>query len=623
MNKVITSNRKACDTFESVLDRYLSRRGFLKKTSLAVGAMLTACENTKHIEQVNANPLSFIELPHGLDDKLHIAPGYNAQVLIGWGDPISNDSPTFNVFNQTEEAQLNQFGYNNDFIGFIPYPLKSRDSNHGLLIVNHEYTLPHLMFSGSPKNTGLTKKQTDIDIAAHGLSVIEVTKSRSSWRVELNSRYARRITPHTPMVFSGAATGSDRLKTNLSPDGIQTRGTYGNCAGGVTPWGTILTGEENVDGYFTGNPNQTAEAENYKRFGMRTDRKLWGKYYDRWNLDKNPREPLHVGWVVEIDPFDPTSKPKKLTSLGRFKHEGCNVHINTDGHVVAYTGDDQRFEYIYKFVSKNKYDPTDRKKNMRLLEDGILYVARFEDTGKLVWLPLTFGLGPLTNENGFSSQADICIDTRKAADLVGATPMDRPEDIEVNPQNSKVYAMLTNNSSRKENQTDAANPKAHNGNGQILEFFPISGDHTEHEFSWNLFLLAGNPEETLTQYHSGISENGWLSCPDNCAFDDQGNLWIATDGAEKQGIADGLWATEVKGKNRAKTKHFLRVPKGAELCGPFFTPDNNNLFVSIQHPGEKSSFDSPHTRWPDFSEDMPPRPSVVVITKYSGGKIGS
>ena len=613
-------------SFEDILEGYLSRRGFIKKaTFTATGALLNACTTPRN-HQVLSNEktsLTFKELSQGLDSELHVSDGYESQILVRWGDPINDSGVLFDVNNQSAFSQLNQFGYNNDFIGYVPYPFESHSSEKGLLVVNHEYTLPHLMFPGSPKNHALNKDQTDIDIAAHGLSIIEIHKRDHDWHINLESQYNRRITPLTPMLMSGPAAGSKRLKTNESPDGIKTLGTYGNCAGGVTPWGTILTGEENIDAYFNGDPSQTDEAENYTRLGMRTGRKSWGQFYDRWDLSANPHEPLHVGWIVEIDPFDKNSKPKKLTALGRFKHEGCNVFINKDDRVVAYTGDDQRFEYIYKFVSKHKYDSNNREHNLKLLDEGVLYVAKFEDSGKLTWLALKFGEGPLTKENGFHNQGDVCIDARKAADLVGATPMDRPEDIEVNPTNGKVYAMLTNNSKRKKHQINAANPRAHNGNGQILEFYPHSGNHADNEFTWDLFLLAGKPKTTQTHYHPQISENGWLSCPDNCAFDHLGNMWIATDGAARSGIADGLWATEVTGANRAKTKHFLRAPRDAELCGPFFTPDSENLFVSIQHPGESSTFDAPNTRWPDFSDKLPPRPAVVVITKTHGGRIGS
>lgn len=618
--------------FEEVLDKFIQRRGFLKSTALMGAAIAVpgcAKDDELLIKKFNSaskveerENLSFSEVAHGLDETLTVPEGYRAEVLIRWGDPIFDGVSAFDPLKLDEQEQLKRFGFNNDFIGFLPYPFASENSARGLLVVNHEYVSSRLMFPGSPQDLELTEAQVETEIAAHGLSVFEVQRDDRGWSVNTSSRYNRRITPNTSMRMSGPAAGSNRLKTLLSQDGVRTLGTYGNCAGGLTPWGTILTGEENVDGYFSGDIDACSESENYRRFGVRRY-KSWGEHKSRWNLDENPNELLHVGWIVEIDPYDPNSTPKKRTALGRVKHEGCNVHLNKDGRVVAYTGDDARFEYIYKFVSKARFDPRTPRANMDLLDEGTLYVARFEDDGRLEWLPMNYGDGPLTEKSGFRNQGDVCLDTRKAADLLGATPMDRPEDVEVNPNNGRVYAMLTNNSERKAGQLNAANPRAHNGHGQIVEFWPEDGDHANTRFQWDMFLLAGKPSEVETLYHADISASGWLSCPDNCAFDDLGNLWIASDGAEKSGVTDGLWVCEVAGPRKALTKRFLRTPKGSELCGPFFTPDAESLFVSIQHPGAGGSFDAPSTRWPDFSEDMPARPSVVVITKEGGGRVGS
>ncbi|MDT8399854.1 MAG: PhoX family phosphatase [Pseudomonadales bacterium] len=608
--------------FQSILERRLSRRTLLGESGM-LGLAVALPFNAAVQAAAAPSTLSFRELPQGLDGDFAVAEGYRHQVLIRWGDPLFADAPAFDPARQSLDSQLRQFGYNNDFIGFVPLPQGSGSSDRGLLVVNHEYTDPRMMFPGSPAGNALNRAQTDVDIAAHGLSVIEIGKSGDTWQVLQDSAYNRRITPNTEMRMTGPAAGSERLKTLLSADGVRTYGTYGNCAGGVTPWGTILTGEENVDGYFSGTVDGNPEEENYRRFGMGLGRKSWANHYERWDLAKNPREPLHVGWIVEIDPFDPNSVPMKRTVFGRCKHEGCNLHVNGDGRVVGYTGDDAVFEYIYRFVSRDTYQPDNRAANLTLLEAGELSVARFHDDGRLNWLPLLFGQGPLTPDRGFKSQADVLLDLRKAADLLGATRMDRPEDVDVNPVNGRVYAMLTNNARRTAQQTDAANPRAANGNGQIIEFWPEDGDHTAAVFRWDMLLLAGNPAKEETLYHPGISANGWLSCPDNCAFDQLGNLWIATDGAERAGIADGVWACEVAGPNRALTRRFIRTPVGAEMCGPFFTPDSQNFFCAVQHPAEGGSFEQPQTRWPDFDAAMPPRPAVVVVTKAGGGRIGS
>lgn len=609
--------------FETVLESYISRRGFCKAAGMTGASWMSTACSPFNSRSTAPSSLGFNEVSHRIDEHLEVAPGYQTQVLLRWGDPLFEDSPVFDPFSQTAQSQQRQFGYNCDFVGFLPLPLGSTNSDHGLLVINHEYTTPGLMFPGSPREQDLSLAQMQADIAAHGLSVVEIQRQGAIWSVNHRSRYNRRITPNTAFEMRGPAAGHSRLISLVSSDGIHTLGTYANCAGGVTPWGTVLSGEENVDGHFSGDPAATPEAENYKRFGAELAYKHWGSKIARWNLDENPSELLHAGWIVEIDPYDPLSTPKKRTALGRFKHEGANVHVNIDGRVVAYSGDDAQFEYIYKFVSEKRFQPDNRQANLDLLDSGTLFAARFNDDGSLDWLPLVYGQGPLIEANGFNSQGDVCLDTRKAADLVGATAMDRPEDVQTNPVTGHVFAMLTNNSSRKTHQLNAANPRAYNGYGQILEFWPDNNDHTNTRFTWDLFLLAGNPDETVTSYHPATSKYGWLSCPDNCAFDRLGNLWITTDGAQYSDVADGIWVTETQGKHRALTKRFLRIPQGAEVCGPFFTPNDENFFCAIQHPAEGSSFDQPTTRWPDFSAHMPPRPSVIVIRKHGGGRVGS
>jgi secreted PhoX family phosphatase len=289
-------------------------------------------------------------------------------------------------------------------------------------------------------------------------------------------------------------------------------------------------------------------------------------------------------------------------------------------------------EYLYKFVTRDRFAPADRNQNRDLLDHGTLYVAKFHADGRLTWLPLIWGQGPLSPANGFSSAADVLIETRRAAELLGATPMDRPEDVEANPTTGLVYAVMTNNSKRETATTDAANPRGPNPHGHILEIAPPGNtandrDHAALEFTWRPFILAGNPRNPADQasYHAAVSDNGWLTCPDNIAFDPQGRMWIATDGAPKFGFADGAFACETVGPNRALTKQFYRTPIGAELCGPEFNPDGTAFFAAVQHPGdtEGSTFDAPATRWPDFQPGMPPRPSLQVIVKNGGGAVGS
>ncbi len=626
----LPAERKYINTlFSKILERRLTRRQLLHSTSIAAASfVLQSLHITKANNTLQLSSLTFPELEQGLDEDLHLAEGYNYQALLRWGDPVFTNAPEFNPYNQTPASQAQQFGYNNDFVAYLPLAHTSNHSKLGLLVVNHEFVNSTMMHPGSPSAFNLTKQQIDTEIFAHGLSILEIQKQKRKWHIKLKSKYNHRITPHTKMRFTGPARGHNRLKTSFAPNGTQCIGTFGNCAGSTTPWGTVLTAEENVQAYFMGQANKTSEHKNYKRFGLQGDKtalSAWGKYHERWNIDKHPQAGLHAGWIVEIDPYHPNFIPIKRTALGRCKHEGCDVYINKDKRIVVYMGDDQAFEYIYRFVSKNKYQSRNHKQNLSLLDEGELSVAEFTDQGIVIWHPLVWGREPHTKNNGFNSQADVVIDMRSAADLVGATPMDRPEEIRVNRVTGNVFAVLTNNFTRSPLNIDTANPRSFNRHGHILELIPPQQDHSAHEFKWEVFVLAGNPSNSFdhAQYHLGISENGWFSNPDNCSFDKNGNMWIATDGFYRLGSADGVWVCAAQGKNKALTKHFLRAPYEAEVCSPCFTPDHKTMFCSIQHPGGDSSFDQPTTRWPDFDENLPPRSAVIAITHDLDKEIGT
>ncbi|MEX2454397.1 MAG: PhoX family phosphatase [Rhodospirillaceae bacterium] len=630
----IASNESGNVPFAAIAEQRLSRRGVL--AAMAGAAVAAAVAETFSVRRAFAaaspSTLSFAEIPHGYDGTHHVPDGYDAEILLRWGDPVETGAPAFDPAQQTAAAQARQFGYNCDFIGFVPLPAGSAGSERGLLCVNHEYTIRRLMFPGVDPDAAPSREQTDIEMAAHGHSVVEIARTGGRWAPVPGSRYNRRIHAGTEMLLAGPAAGHDRLKTSADPTGTRVLGTLNNCAGGVTPWGTVLTAEENFNGYFDGDAANTAEARNHKRYGLQTDsRYSWSRHHDRFDVGREPNEPNRFGWIVEIDPYDPESVPVKRTALGRFKHEGAHSIVSRDGRVVVYSGDDQRFDYVYRFVSSGRFNPDDRAANRALLDDGALSVAKFNADGTLDWLPLTYGSGPLTEANGFASQADVLIETRSAADLLGATPMDRPEDVEPNPVTGVVYLLLTNNDRRTPGQVDAANPRAKNLHGHIIEMLPpgrgSDADHTASRFRWEIPLLGGNPtvRSDGAKYHPAVTADGWLSAPDNCAFDARGRLWIATDGAPKAGMADGVWATDCEGEGRMLTRHFLSAPRGAELCGPCFTPDDRTLFAAIQHPADErgSTFENPSTRWPDFADGMPPRPSVIVVTKSDGGIVGS
>lgn len=637
-------NTTSNPTMGELISARFSRRGFLKG-SLAVSAIAAtvsplAILTAGDAKAAGTSAFSFKEIEAGVDQTHHVAEGYDANILLRWGDGLFADAPEFDPAKQTAAAQAKQFGYNNDYVGYIP--LEGSDE-HGLLVVNHEYTNPHLMFpglvtlaEGKITMSPLSQEQVDIEMAAHGGTIVEIKKVDGKWQVVKDGQYNRRITVNTEMEVRGPAAGHDRLKTNEDPTGTKVFGTINNCAGGVTPWGTYVMAEENIHGYFGGElPADHREAANYERLGLPEGSYEWFNFYDRFDVSKEPNEPNRFGYVVEVDPMDPNSVPKKRTAMGRFKHEGAESIVSKNGNVVFYLGDDERFDYVYKFVTAGTFNPDDRAANMDLLDQGTLYVAKFAEDGSMEWMPLVHGEGPLTEANGFASQADVVIETRRAADLLGATKMDRPEDIQPNGTNGKVYVMLTNNTRRKAEQVDAANPRAENAFGHIIEITETDGDFAATKGKWEVLLKCGDPSiaEVGATFSTDTTANGWFGMPDNCAVDSDGRLWVSTDGNSPSGTGrtDGLWAVDTEGEARATSKLFFRVPVGAEMCGPVFTGNGETLFLAVQHPGDggddwdgfgrPSYYEDLSTRWPDFNDAMPVRPSVVVITKQGGGKI--
>lgn len=612
-------------------------RGVLGCTAIAATVSPMALMTARAQEAGTTPNFRFRELSAGSDERHHVAEGYDADVLIRWGDPVLEGAPAFDPLKQTAAAQARQFGYNNDFLGFAPI---NGSADHGLLVVNHEYTNEELMFpkigrqDTKARFSGMTRELAEIEMMAHGGSVIEIRRTGGKWTVVKGSTYARRITAETPMAITGPAAGHALMKTGADPAGTRVHGMLNNCAGAMTPWGTWLTCEENINGYFWGKAAAEAapDARALKRYGAPGEWFNWGQYFERFDFAREPNEVNRFGWVVEIDPFDPNSTPKKRTALGRFKHEGAGNIVNRDGRFVVYQGDDERFDYVYRFVSEGRVDATNRAANADLLDSGTLYVARYKADGSGEWLPLVHGQGKLTAENGFADQGQVLIHARLAADILGATKMDRPEDIEVNPKTGKVYAMLTNNARRKADQVDAANPRADNKFGHIIEMVPTGGDHAAPTFTWTILVRCGDPAIAAVgaTFHAATTKDGWFGMPDNCAVDNAGRLWVATDGNSKAktGRADGIWAMETEGAARGTSKLFFRVPNGAEMCGPYFAPDDETFFVAVQHPGEAdedstdvATFENPSTRWPDFVDGMPPRPAVLTITKKGGGKI--
>jgi hypothetical protein len=649
-------NTSKGEYFGDIVKTAMSRRGVIKGGAMAVlavgaGSALAACSTdepaatgsaTSSASGADTPPVDgvdFVAVEPNTEDAVVIPEGHEQAVVIRWGDPVVEGAPAFDFDNQTAAAQAMQFGFNNDFAGLLPV---EGTPNAFLLAVNHEYTTEPAMFKGYDAEKP-TREQFDIALAAHGLTVVQVQGEADSGKLTPTmGRYNRRITGTTEFVVTGPAAGSDFLKTSADPTGTRVLGTFNNCSGGLTPWGTVLSGEENFNQYF-GNAEsvtETVAADRLARYGIEgtaSDRK-WETFDKRFDLAQEPNEANRFGYIVEVNPWDPQSAPIKHTALGRFKHEAATIHVTDDGTVVAYSGDDERFDYMYKFVSSRTMMPgtgaAAMRNNLTLLDAGTLYVAtltgdtpdeidgsgtlpangEFRGTG--TWIPLleTGEDGSGTSLVDGMSAEEVAVFTRQAGDKVGATKMDRPEDFEPNPVTGKVYVALTNNTNRGTEgkaAADEANPRNANKNGQVLE---LDDDHAGTSFTWNLLLVCGDPNEADT-YFGGFdkSQVSPISCPDNLAFDSKGNLWVSTDGNALDSN-DGLFAVVLDGPRRGETRQFLTVPAGGETCGPIVSDER--VVVCVQHPGESddATADAPISHWPD-GDDTQPRPSVVAVWK--------
>ncbi|MEV7136947.1 PhoX family protein [Streptomyces tauricus] len=590
-----------------------------------------------------ARGLRFTPVAPNTADAVTVPEGYGQNVVIRWGEPILRGAPAFDPDRQTAAAQAGQFGYNCDFLALLPLP---GERGRQLLVANHEYTDEVLMFKGyDPANP--TREQAEIAWAAHGLGVVVVEEERRTGKLTAVPRHHlnRRVTATTEFRVTGPAAGSALLRTSADPTGKKVLGTLNNCAGGETPWGTTLHGEENFNQYFA-NASRTTDA----RYGIgtgATERK-WERFDKRFDVAQEPNEVHRFGYIVELDPYDPTSTPRKRTALGRFKHEGATIRLTDDGRPVAYTGDDERFDYMYKFVGSKRMrhgnSRAAREHNLTLLDEGTLYVAKLtgdspaieiDGTGKLpsdgefdgsgTWIPLATATakGAVSHVPGMTAE-EVYVFTRLAGDKVGATKMDRPEDIQPSPHTGKVYVALTNNTNRgvgSNAKADEANPRNANKHGHILELTERRNCADATSFAWSLFLVAGDPKDPAT-YFAGYPKDkvSQISCPDNVAFDPHGNLWISTDGAQL-GSHDGLFGVATKGERRGELKQFLTVPKGAETCGPLV--QDRRVLVAVQHPGEitGATVENPASVWPDGPGKIV-RPSVVSVWRKDGEDIG-
>jgi secreted PhoX family phosphatase len=725
----VTINPSSNESIHQVIERVdVSRRSFVQ-TGIGTAALMSAggltlggLTRTVEAHGYYGSPWSppgigFTAVPAAivpLADRVAVPEGYTAQLFVAWGDAIMPGGQAFRG-DATETAlqQMLQFGEHCDGMHFFPLGASRRDDcDAGLLCVNNEYTHEEVLYPDGQEGSGYTIEKTRKSQAAHGVSVVEARRvvekkghgknatKTVRWVVNRKTRYGRRITANTPMRIAGPAAGHELMKTvqyairrdGTTPTGGTTSGRFGhgtinNCAHGITPWGTYLTCEENWNGNFgSKTPVDTSQATEIGKlrnrygvsatgFGYR-----WHETDPRFDVNENPNEVHHFGWVVEIDPFDPHSLPVKHTALGRFKHESTQYVVDEDDRVAFYMGDDERNEYIYKFVCADRYRGKRRGRDM--LDHGTLYVAKFSADLTGEWMALapgTIGVdGVALRDNPNFTGADddevlakILIKTRMAADAVGATMMDRPEWTGARPRTRgfrevEIYCTLTNNTSRGTTPVsvnaadgstrsgsarppvDAANPREHNVYGHIIRWREAGRSVAATSFTWDLFVQNGDTVTTKVPKPTNDYKGNIVDSPDGSAdygapdglwFDDFGRLWVQTD---QSGNALGDWVNI--GANcmvcadpaTGATRRFLTGPPNAEVTGVTMTPDGRTMFVGIQHPGEDSSAANPteFSSWPqsqwsvasDGKTALPagrPRSGVIVITKDDGGIIGT
>lgn len=609
--------RPESNDFDAVVEAAINRRGFLGG-ALAFGGVTAIGGVLPTRTQAAQSRFAFEQIATNTRDTLTLPEGYTSEVLVRWGDPITPDGAAFD--HQTRgsaKSQATAFGDNID--GMELFQADGRT----VIVVNNEYTNTEIIWG----NVGEGEQLTDDDVAkgkmAHGLSIIEIAETDGAWSIVKESPLNRRITPDTPMEITGPARGHDLLKTSADPEGVTSLGTWNNCGSGRTPWGTYLACEENFNGYFSAADPEHKVSAALDRYGVSAAD--WGYHWaridERFDVSKEPNEPNRAGYVVEIDPAAPSETPKKRTALGRFKHENAEVVVNRDGRIVVYMGDDERGEYLYRYVSDGVYAPG--QDTSALLEEGTIYAARFYENGTGEWLALT----PETT--GMADQAEVCIHTRMGSSAVGATTMDRPEWVTANPTRAEVYCALTNNRNRgvktnaggDETPVGGPNPREANNYGQIVRWRPEGGDHAADGFEWDLFVMAGNPEVHDDAYGGSMNVNkgNMFNSPDGLAFDSSGLLWIQTDGDDSnEGDFAGQGNNQMLAGDPAtgEIRRFLVGPPDCEVTGLCWSPDRTAMFVGIQHPG-----DSGNSHWPEGG-DATPRSAVVVVCREDGGLVG-
>lgn len=694
-------NPSANTHIQEVIATRLSRRGVLKggvavtASTLLGSVSLSACGGSNDGKAALA--LNFDAVAKNKLDLVTVPAGYQTRILHALGDPLSlTDAAWANDGSETAESYERRVGDGHD--GMHYFGLSEADSysanrsDRGLLCVNNEYVVRPYGLHASGRTSGAARVAAEVDkeVNAHGVTVCEVKRDASGSAMSMvrGSKFNRRITSATPMDFAGPVRGSNLVKTKYSPDGTTTRGTNNNCANGYTPWGTYLTCEENFTNVISRAAGDNAlrsaaEVTALNRYRLAQGTKssyLWdtpvtgnADDYARWTASvtgagaaDDYRNAFNTfGWVVEIDPFNPSSKPVKRSALGRFAHEGawpCNPVAGKP--LVFYMGDDSQNEYIYKFVSKANWDAADIGRGLaagaKYMDEGTLYVAKFNTDGSGTWVELTFGKNGLSAANAtypFADQADVLTHARLAADSVGATKMDRPEWGAVNPTNGEVYMTLTNNSSRTAANTDTANPRYYedlkgattqkgNVHGHIIRWREAGSDAAAVTFAWDIYLFGAEATAAANVNLSKLTDVNDFSSPDGLWFDKNGMLWIQTDDSAYTDVTNCMMLAAIPGKvgdggavtaasgmptlkgadaSAATVRRFLVGPKDCEITGLAMTPDRKTLFVNVQHPGELGSLATPTSAWPasqtDAASTLRPRSATVVVTRSDGGEI--
>ena len=718
------SNTSANPTFDAVLGARLSRRGLLRGsvgtvgTAVLGGLGVTACGGSDD-PVAEAKVLGFGAVAKSLADTVVVPAGYTASVLFALGDPMAAGVAAYK--NDGTDGDFDKrAGDHHDGMEWFGLGAdgKRNDSatERGLLAINHEATTDEKLSSfflhanGGTSTLPRPASEVDKETAIHGVAVIEVAKSAGKWAYVPGSSQNFRLTALSPIEIAGPARGHAQLITKYSPTGTMTRGTLNNCGTGKTPWGTFLTGEENWFGYFTrgaaddaarGNDKSVTSLKRYGRSQGAASRHGWetggaDDKYQRWNNSKTGasangsddyrNEMNGMGYIVEIDAYDKTRMAKKRTALGRFAHESAAFGKAVVGQPLSiYMGDDSRGEYIYKFVTTAVWSAADANPNDRMavgdkyLDSGKLYAAKFNADGTGTWVELamtnTAVAGYATYK--FADAADIAINTRLAADAVGATKMDRPEWNAVNPANGEIYFTLTNNSNRSIDPTgsqylpDASNPRAYtdmkgtskqngNPNGHLVR---LKEGASVSSFSWDVYLFGAEAgaDKSLVNI-SALTADQDFSSPDGLVFSKAtGICWIQTDDGAYTDVSNCMMLAAVPGQvgdggkktlsytkadgskldivtpvGKAATestlKRFLVGPKGSEITGLAETPDGKAIFVNIQHPGEGTAMANVgdatkyQSQWPSnagYGAGKRPRSATIVITKNDGGKIGA